>query len=59
LAVAANHLAVTQHLLTEDAKLQVFDKDNRSPLILVGISNLMIITAIPRILTIKTLINQS
>lgn len=39
LAVAANHLSVSQHLLSEDAKLQVFDKDNRSPLILVSFLN--------------------
>ena len=35
LAVSANHLDIVECLLQEDAKIEVLDKDNRSPLILV------------------------
>lgn len=37
LAIANNHYEVVQHLLNEGAKLQCFDKDNRSPFVIVWI----------------------
>ena len=37
LAVAANHVDIVQHLLNEGAKLQMFDKDSRSCLIIVRV----------------------
>ncbi len=38
LAVSANHLAVVQRLLMEDAKISVLDRDNRSPLTLAAVN---------------------
>ncbi len=37
LAVAANNLDVVQHLLNEGAKLQIFDRESRSCLIIVRV----------------------
>jgi ankyrin repeat protein len=37
LAVAANNMDVVQHLLNEGAKLQMFDRDSRSCLIIVRV----------------------
>lgn len=36
LAIANNHENVVQHLLNEGAKLQCFDKENRSPFVIVS-----------------------
>jgi hypothetical protein len=35
LAVAADNISVVEHLLSEDAKLQILDRESKSPLIIV------------------------
>ena len=35
LAVAGDNISVVEHLLSEDAKLQILDRESKSPLIIV------------------------